>query len=62
MTPYGKNIIIKTLTLSKLSLAALVLPSLNKNKIKDLEKCIAQFCGMESLIKLPEKMQNYRKN
>ena len=43
LTPYGKIVIIKTLALSKLSHAALVLPSLAKNKVKDLEKCIANF-------------------
>ena len=43
LSPYGKVVIIKTLALSKLSHAALVVPSLGKNKIKELESLIFNF-------------------
>ena len=43
LTPYGKLVIIKTLALSKLSHAALVIPTLNKNKIKEVETIMFRF-------------------
>ena len=43
LSPYGKVVIIKTLALSKLSHAALVVPSLGKNNIKELESLIFNF-------------------
>ena len=43
MTPYGKIVIVKTLALSKLSHAALVLPSLNNSRMKDIERSISKF-------------------
>ena len=38
LTPYGKITVIKTLAISKLSHIALVIPTLNKTMIKDIEK------------------------
>ena len=43
MTPYGKIVIVKSLALSKLSHAALVLPSLNNSRMKDIERSISKF-------------------
>ena len=43
LTPYGKITVIKTLALPKLSHAALVIPSLKKNKLKELEQIIYKF-------------------
>ena len=43
LTVYGKIVIVKTLALSKLSHLALVLASLDKNKIKLLENLVFNF-------------------
>ena len=43
MSPYGKITIIKTLAISKLSHAALVIPTINKNKIKEIEDIMFKF-------------------
>ena len=43
LTPYGKIIVVKSLALSKLSHAALVIPSLKKSQLIDLEKIIFKF-------------------
>ena len=43
MSPYGKITVVKTLALSKLSHAALVIPTVTNNKIRDLEKIIFNF-------------------
>ena len=43
LTPYGKICLIKTLALSKLSHIALVIPSLEKKDLQELEKIIYTF-------------------
>ena len=43
LTPYGRLVIVKTLALSKLSHAALVIPTLNKTKIKEIEGLMFRF-------------------
>ena len=43
LTVYGKIVVIKTLALSKLSHLPLVLPDINANQLKELEKLIFQF-------------------
>ena len=43
LTPYGRIVIVKTLALSKLSHAALVIPTLNKVKIKEIEGLMFKF-------------------
>ena len=43
LTPYGRLVIIKTLALSKLSHAALVIPSLDKSRIKEIEALMFKF-------------------
>ena len=62
LTPYGKITVVKTLALSKLSHAALVIPSLKKNKLIDLEKILFKFIWGDKpdkvcrdAAKLPEK-------
>ena len=62
LTPYGKITVVKTLALSKLSHAALVIPSLKKSKLMDLEKMIFRFIWGDKpdkvsreAAKLPEK-------
>ena len=43
LTPYGRLVIVKTLALSKLSHAALVIPTLNKIKMKEIESLMFKF-------------------
>ena len=43
LTPYGKITVIKSLALSKLSHIALVVPSLSKQRIKEIEKIMYDF-------------------
>ena len=62
LTVYGKLTVIKTLALSKLSHLALVLPNLDKNKLKILETLFFKFLWSNKPdkvsrdhVKLPEK-------
>ena len=43
LTSYGKIVVIKTLALSKLSHAALVIESINDRKVKDFERMLSKF-------------------
>ena len=62
ITPIGRNCIVKTLLLSKLSHLSFVLPGLDRKKLKEIESEIYQFIwgGSEKVARLDAKQPQAR--